>query len=253
MTHDRALAIIATYQEGANLPPLLDRLLALPGLDLLVIDDNSPDGTGRLADERASTEPRLRVLHRPAKSGVASAHLLGFQYALKDGYDLVVEMDADFSHCPEDVPRLIAACREADVAIGSRAVPGARIVGRSPFRKALTRFGSAYARLVLGLPVRDCTGGFRCARRSALETIDFSRIQSLGYGLQLELNYAWTKAGMSFAEVPIVFADRVHGESKISAQIVFEALSIALRLRLRLTQAALNTASKPTRDGRVAA
>jgi dolichol-phosphate mannosyltransferase len=251
--HDRTLAIIATYQESANLPPLLDRLLALPALDLLVIDDSSPDGTGQLADERAATEPRLTVLHRPAKLGLTSAHLLGFQYALKHGYDLVVEMDADFSHRPEDVPRLIAACQRADVAIGSRDVPGARIVGRSPFRNALTRFGGAYARLVLRLPLRDCTGGFRCTRRSALEAIDFDRIQSQGYGFQLELNYAWAKAGMRFVEVPIVFADRVHGESKMSAQIVLETLGIVPRLRLGLAPAALNTARKPARERRVAA
>jgi dolichol-phosphate mannosyltransferase len=250
--HYRSLAIIATYQESANLLPLLDRLLALPALDLLVIDDNSPDGTGQLAEERASTEQRLTVLHRPSKSGITSAHVLGFHYALQHGYDFVVEMDADFSHLPEDVPRLIAACQQADVAIGSRNVPGGRMVGRSPFRNALTRFGSAYARLVLGLPVRDCTGGFRCTSRSTLEAIDLENIRSRGYGFQLELNHAWTKAGMKFSEIPILFTDRVKGESKMSPQILLEALLIVPRLRLRLTPTALHTARKPTRESRAA-
>jgi dolichol-phosphate mannosyltransferase len=162
-------------------------------------------------------------------------------------------MDADFSHRPEDVPRLITACQRADIAIGSRSVPGARIVGRSPFRNALTRLGSAYARLVLGLPLRDCTGGFRCTGRPALEAIDFDRIRSRGYGFQIELNHAWTKAGMSFAEVPVVFADRIHGESKMSAHIVLEAFLIVPRLRLGLTPAALGTAIKPAREGGKAA
>lgn len=249
----RVLVIIATYQESANLPPLLDRLLALPDMDLLVIDDGSPDGTGQLADERAAGEPRLTVLHRPAKSGVTGAHLLGFQYALEHGYDLIVEMDADFSHRPEDVPRLVARCQRADIAIGSRDVAGAQIVGRSPFRNALTRFGSGYARLVLGLPIRDCTGGFRCTRRSALAAIDFAHIHSRGYGFQLELNYAWAKAGLTFGEVPIVFADRVRGESKISSQIVLEALLVVAMLRLRLTPTALNTGHGRTSEGTAAA
>jgi dolichol-phosphate mannosyltransferase len=246
--HGRALAIIATYEERANLPSLLDSLLRLPALDLLVIDDSSPDGTGQLAEERARTTPRLTVLHRPDKRGVTSAHVLGFQYALQHGYDLVVEIDADFSHHPADVSRLLAACGRADIAIGSRHVPGGRIVRRSRLRNVLTRFGNAYARFVLKLPIRDCTSGFRCTRRSALEAIDFSRIHSKGYGFQLELNQAWTKAGNSFAEVPVVFADRVHGESKMSARIVLEAFLMVVRLRLRLVPTALNTSRRSAKD-----
>ena len=236
---ERALVLIATYEERENLPALLDELLALPSFDILVIDDSSPDGTGELADARAGTEPRLTVLHRPPKSGVTSAHLLGFRYVLEHGYDLLVEMDADFSHRPQDVPRLLAACETADIAIGSRAVPGSCIVGRSPFRNVLTRLGCAYARRLLGLSVRDCTAGYRCTRRAALEVIDFSRIRSRGYGFQLELNHAWMRAGMRFAELPITFADRVRGESKMSSRIMVEALLIVLRLRL--TPAALRS------------
>lgn len=247
---ERALAIIATYQESANLPSLLDRVLRIPDLEVLVIDDSSPDGTGEIADARARTEPRLTVLHRPQKSGITSAHILGFRYALDHGYEFVVEMDADLSHLPEDVPRLLAACRQADIAIGSRSVPGARLVGRSRFRSALTRWGSAYARLVLRLEIRDCTGGFRCSRRSALEVIDFRRIRSGGHGFQLELNHAWRRAGMSFVEVPIVFADRVHGKSKMSRQILLEALLVIPRLRLGKTEAALNASPDGVTEGR---
>lgn len=246
----RTLVIIATYQESENLPALLDRLLEIPALEVLVIDDNSPDGTGKLAEERASTEPRLAVLHRPEKSGVTSAHVLGFRYALAHRYDMVVEMDADFSHLPEDVPRLVAACRDADIAVGSRSAQGARILGRSRFRNALTRFGSMYARFVLGLPVRDCTGGFRCTRRPALEAIDLSRIHSHGYGFQIELNYAWARAGVTFTEVPVLFRDRVRGESKMSAQILREAFLIVPRLRLGLTAAAVKNKRGADREPR---
>lgn len=249
----RALTIVATYEERANLPPLLDGLLKIDDLDVLVIDDSSPDGTGLVAQQRAKTEPRLTVLHRPTKSGVSTAHVLGFRYALERGYEFVVEVDADFSHRPEDVPRLIAACQRADLAIGSRNVRGGQVVGRSRFRNVLTWLGSTYARMVLGLPIRDCTGGFRCTRRSTLEAIDFGRIHSRGYGFQLELNHAWAKAGMTFAEVPIVFADRVRGESKMSARIVLEALLVVPRLRLRRQSPALKAPATRAREGKAAA
>lgn len=238
------LAIIATYQERANLPSLLTRLLALPGVDVLIVDDSSPDGTGQLADQWARNESRIAVRHRRAKSGVTSAHLLGFEYALEHGYELVLEMDADLSHLPEDVPRLVAACQWADVAVGSRNIPGGKTIGRSRFREALTRYGNVYARRLLGMQLRDCTGGFRCSRRSAIEAIDFASIRSEGYGFQLELNYAWTKAGMRFAEVPILFTDRVNGESKMSPRIVLESLLIVPQLRLRLIPIALK--ARPT-------
>jgi dolichol-phosphate mannosyltransferase len=235
----RALVIIATYNERPNLGPLLDRLLSLTEADILVIDDSSPDGTGRLADQLAAYEPRIQVRHRSAKGGVASAHVLGFQYALDRGYDLVVEMDADFSHPPEDVPRLLDACTQADIAVGSRNVPGGRVVGRSQFRNLLTWAGNWYARFVLRLPIRDCTGGFRCTRRAALEMIAFDHVRSRGYGFQLELNHAWTRAAMCFSEVPIVFHDRVAGKSKMSTGILIEALLVVPQLRLRGVGAAM--------------
>ena len=240
----RALIIIATYNERGNLDRLVQRLLELTAADILVIDDNSPDGTGELADQLARSDIRVRVLHRPGKAGVASAHVLGFQYALEHGYELVVEMDADFSHPPEDVPRLLEACRQADVAVGSRDVPGGRVVGRSWFRNAVTWAGNRYARLLLRLPIRDCTGGFRCSRREALERISLTEIRSRGYGFQLELNHAWARAGIRFQELPIVFPDRAHGVSKMSHGMLLEALLVVLRLSGRHLTLALRPGNK---------
>lgn len=233
------LVVVATYNERENIRRLIGRVLGAAPVDLLVIDDASPDGTGELLEVIAAVEPRVTVHHRPAKMGVASAHVFGFQFAEDRGYDLMVEMDADFSHPPEDVPRLITGCAGADVAIGSRSVRGGRIMGRSWFRDALTRFGAGYARVILGLPVRDCTGGFRCTRRAAWHAIAWTDIRSHGYGFQLELNYAWTKAGIRFAEVPIVFRDRSAGASKMTMRILVEALLVVVRLRLGIIPVAV--------------
>lgn len=230
---NRTLVALATYDERENLPRLLDAVWKACDVDVLVIDDHSPDGTGDLADARAQRDDRLTVVHRPAKAGVASAHLLAFRHALSHGYERVVEMDADFSHPPEDVPRLIAASAKTDVVLGSRMTPGARVVGRSWVRKALTRFGCAYARAVLGLHVRDCTGGFRCSTRAALSRLPLDEITSEGYGFQIELNCAWERGGTRIAEIPIVFRDRTLGRSKISLGILLEAFAIVPRLRLR--------------------
>jgi dolichol-phosphate mannosyltransferase len=229
----RMLAIVPTFNEAENIAALLDQLLALHTLDVLVVDDTSPDGTGAAVRTRAATEPRLTLLERPAGSGAASAHLDGFRYALAAGYDLVVELDADLSHDPEDIPRLADACTTADIAVGSRAVPGARIVGRSAFRDLLTALASKYARVVLGLPVRDPTGGFRCTRRRALEALDLDTITARGYAFQLELNFAWSRLGFEFHEVPIVFRDRTAGTSKMSPRMILEALLMVPAIRLR--------------------
>jgi dolichol-phosphate mannosyltransferase len=238
----RTLVLIATYNERENLPPLLDSVFRHVDADVLVIDDSSPDGTGEIADALARTQPRLRVVHRSGKQGVASAHVLGFRYALEQGYDAVVEMDADFSHPPEDLPRLLEGIRRADVVLGSRAVPGGAVIGRSRMRNLLTRMGCAYARTVLSLPLRDCTGGFRCSRRSALDAIDWDKVTSHGYGFQLELNRAWTLGGVRFEEIPITFPDRRAGRSKMTSSILIEALVLVLRLRLNVVPTAL----KPT-------
>ena len=230
------LCIIPTYNERANLSRLIPMLLAeVPNLDVLIVDDNSPDGTGQLAETLAQADGRVKVLHRTGKQGLGTAYVTGFTYALTRGYDYVVEMDADLSHRPEDLPRLLRAAETADVVIGSRNIPGGQIVGWSPLRRFISKGGSLYARLVLGLPIRDCTSGFKCFRRAALEALDLAALRSNGYAFQVEVNYACARAGLMLAEVPIVFPDRVQGTSKMSGRIVVEAALLVLRLRLGLS------------------
>ena len=235
---DRTLVMIATYNERHNLVPLLERVWNAVDVDVLLIDDGSPDGTGRIADMVAAVDRRLTVVHRESKEGVASAHRLAFAHALAKGYARVVEMDADFSHLPEDLPALIAASRTAGVSLGSRSVPGASIVGRARWRNLVTRLGGAYARAVLRLQVRDCTGGFRCSNASALRALDLDRVRSHGHGFQLELNWAWKRAGVDVAEVPIEFRARTVGTSKMSATMLFESMLMVLRLRSGLVACA---------------
>jgi dolichol-phosphate mannosyltransferase len=234
----RSLVIIPTYNERDNLSPLVHAVLAVDSsLDILVIDDGSPDGTGAIADLLAhQTRGRVRVMHRSGKLGLGTAYVAGFAHALAHGYERVVEMDADFSHRPEDLPRLLQAANSADVVIGSRNVPGGRAPGWSPVRNAISKGGSLYARWLLGLPVRDCTSGFKCFRRRALEVLDLPAVRSNGYGFQVEVNYVCASAGMRFAEVPIVFTDRVRGASKMSWHIVVEAAWLVLRLRIGLSR-----------------
>jgi dolichol-phosphate mannosyltransferase len=241
-----ALVVIPTYNELENLRPLLRAVLAVdPDLHVLVVDDASPDGTGQVAEAVARETGRVAVLHRPGKQGLGTAYVAGFRYALRRGYDRVVEMDADFSHRPIDLPRLLTAAETADVVVGSRAVPGGRIVGWSPLRHAVSRGGSLYARLLLGLPVQDCTSGFKCFRREALEALDLDALRSNGYAFQVEVNYACARAGLRLAEVPIVFPDRTKGRSKMSWRIAAEAAVLVLRLRLRLARAAVAPGAAP--------
>jgi dolichol-phosphate mannosyltransferase len=228
---DRTLVMVATYNERHNLEPLLTRIWNAVDVDVLVIDDSSPDGTGMVADRIAESDARLTVVHRQTKDGVASAHKLAFAHALRNGYARVVEMDADFSHPPEDLPALIAAAAGTGVSLGSRCVPGACIVGRTDWRNLLTRLGGWYARAVLGFSVHDCTGGFRCSSAASLRLLDLDRVRSHGYGFQLELNWAWKRAGLNITEVPVIFRDRTEGSSKMSMGILVESLVMVLRLR----------------------
>lgn len=235
-----ALIIVPTYNERENLQRFLAAVLAVDAdLDVLVVDDNSPDGTGVLADEFAAGDPRVNVLHRDRKSGLGRAYVAGFAWALARNYDCMVEMDADFSHRPEDLPRLIEAAAEADVVIGSRNVPGGKTLGWSRLRTFISRGGSLYARFLLGLPIKDCTSGFKCFRRSAFTHLDLDRLQSNGYAFQVEVNHACHAAGLTFAEVPITFPDRTQGESKMTPRIAFEAAALVLRLRLGLARPAV--------------
>jgi dolichol-phosphate mannosyltransferase len=236
----RSVVIIPTYNEFDNLEPLVRELLANDlGIDVLVIDDNSPDGTGELAERLAAETNRIQVLHRAGKLGLGTAYTLGFRRALAQGYDRVVEMDGDFSHRPQDLPRLLEAADWADVVIGSRNVPGGQTPGWSPVRLLISRGGSLFARLVLGLPMRDCTSGFKCFTRAALELLDLDALRSNGYAFQVEVNHASSRAGLRIAEVPIIFPERRRGASKMSMKIVYEAAVLVLQLRLGLRRAAL--------------
>jgi dolichol-phosphate mannosyltransferase len=221
-----AVVCLPTYDERENLRPMVAAILgAAPEVDILVIDDNSPDGTGRLADEIAAGEPRVQVLHRAGKEGLGKAYLAGFAWALARGYRLVLEMDADFSHDPRHLPGLLARARaDADLVLGSRYVPGGGTVNWGLSRKLISRGGSFYARTILGVRVRDLTGGFKCFRREVLEAIDLGSVECSGYSFQIELTYRAVRAGFRVVEVPIVFADRRVGRSKMSRRIVLEAI-----------------------------
>jgi dolichol-phosphate mannosyltransferase len=221
-----AWLVLPTYNEAGNLEPIVAQSLAeLPDdARVLVVDDASPDGTGAIADRLAAERPdRIEVLHRTGKRGLGPAYIAGFRRALAGGAGLVLEMDADFSHDPADLPRLLAAAERADLAIGSRYVLGGRVEAWSPSRRLLSRGGSAYARHVLGLDVRDLTGGFKCFRREVLEAIDLDRVDSRGYAFQVEMTFRAARRGFRLVEVPIVFHDRREGASKMTAAIAAEA------------------------------
>jgi dolichol-phosphate mannosyltransferase len=231
----RATICLPTYDERENLEPMVRALGEVLGPDdrVLVIDDNSPDGTGEIADRLASELAWVDVLHRPRKEGLGPAYLAGFRRALDDGAELVLELDCDFSHDPKDVPRLIEAAENADLVLGSRYVAGGGTANWGLLRRAISRWGSLYAQILLGLPVRDLTGGFKCYRRHVLETIDLDAIDSRGYAFQIETTYRAIQAGFRVVEIPIRFTDREVGGSKMSHSIVLEAVWKVPALRLR--------------------
>jgi dolichol-phosphate mannosyltransferase len=230
----RALVVIPTYNERVNLPVIVPAVLQQdPRIEVLVVDDNSPDGTGGIADALAAESPRVHVLHRAAKEGLGKAYLAGFTWALAEGYDLILEMDADFSHDPKFLPELIRAAGAADLVIGSRYKAGVNVINWPMSRLLLSIGANQYARWITGLPVTDSTGGFKCFRRAVLEAIDFSRVRSNGYAFQIEMSYrAWRK-GFRLVEVPIVFTDRIEGQSKMNKRIVREAIWMVWWLRLK--------------------
>lgn len=229
----RTLVVIPTYNERDSLRHLVKAVLSLPGgWRVLIVDDNSPDGTGQLADELASAEPRVSTLHRPEKQGLGPAYLAGFREVLtRADVDFIAQMDADLSHDPRDLPRLLAAAADADLAIGSRYVPGGRTEGWGLRRRWLSRLGNAYVRAVLGMPVHDLTAGFRCWRRRTLEAIDLDAVKTRGYGFQIEMACRTIAAGGHVTEVPICFTERRAGQSKMTGSIVTEALLLPWRLR----------------------
>jgi dolichol-phosphate mannosyltransferase len=229
----RTIVIIPTYNECENLPGLVSALLKqAPFLDLFVVDDGSPDGTGEIAEYLAEQTERVRVLHRTSKLGLGTAYIAGFKYALHNNYDYVVQMDADFSHRPQDLSRLLQTVESADLAIGSRNIPGGQIKDWSLLRRLVSKAGSFYARSILNLPIRDCTSGFKCFRREVLERIDFARVKSNGYSFQVEMSYLCHRAGFRIAEAPIIFLNRTAGRSKMSLRIIFEAAVLVWKLRI---------------------
>jgi dolichol-phosphate mannosyltransferase len=230
-----AWVVLPTFNEAENLERVVRSVLAsAPDLHVLVVDDNSPDGTGALADGLAAQEARVEVLHRPVKQGLGHAYVAGFSRALERGAGYVLEMDADLSHDPADLPRLLAAAREgADVVLGSRYVPGGAIRNWGSLRRLVSRGGCLYASFVLRLPVRDLTGGFKCFRADALRAIDYATVRSEGYAFQVELTYRAALAGLKVVELPITFTERVAGESKMSARIALEAAWLVPSLRWR--------------------
>jgi dolichol-phosphate mannosyltransferase len=233
-SHERALVIVPTYNERENLPRLVPAILAQdPRIELLIIDDASPDGTGKLADTLAAEDARVHVLHRPGKLGLGTAYLTGFRWGLEQGYDFLFEMDADFSHDPAHLPQFLEAIQDADVVLGSRYLEGRVTVVNWPITRLLLSYGAnLYARLITGLPVADATGGFKCFRREVLEAIDLGRVESEGYAFQIEITLRAWKKGFRIKEIPIVFTDRDVGESKMSKRIIWEAVWRVWRLRL---------------------
>ena len=233
----RALVIVPTYNEVENLGSLVEAVLAQPAdLSLLVVDDNSPDGTGKLADELAIKNPdRLSVLHRSEKDGIGPAYVAGFKIALQVDTRLIITMDADLSHDPNDLPRMLQEAASADVVIGSRYVEGGSTVGWPLHRRLISKGGGTYARFVLGVPVRDLTSGFKVYRREVIEQFDFDHIRSDGYGFQIETVYRAIKNGFRVVEVPIEFHDRTRGKSKLSRRIVLEAAPMVWKLRFERT------------------
>jgi dolichol-phosphate mannosyltransferase len=230
--------ILPTYNEAENVEAVvrasLDRLAQTGGSHtVLIVDDNSPDGTGRIADSLAGELSGVQVLHRAAKEGLGRAYLAGFAMALSSGAELIMEMDADFSHDPADIPRLVAAAGAADLVLGSRYVPGGGVENWGLLRRAVSWGGCAYARLLLGVPVRDLTGGFKCFNRRVLEGIDLHGVHANGYGFQIELTYRAVKAGFTVAEVPILFRERRGGRSKMTPRIALEAVWKVPALRFR--------------------
>ena len=227
----KTLVIVPTFNERENLPPLIDRLMRLPTpVDVLVVDDNSPDGTGKLADDIAAKNPMVHVLHRQEKNGLGRAYIAGFKWALERDYEFIFEMDGDFSHNPDDIPSFLKAAQDADLVLGSRYRNGIRVINW-PLRRLMLSMGAAkYVQIITGMPISDPTGGYKCFRRRTLMALNLDEIRSNGYSFQIEMTHKIWRQGMRVAETPIIFTDRFLGSSKMSRKIVFEALFMVWRV-----------------------
>ena len=228
----KSLVIIPTYNEKENIREIINAVLkVVPDTDILIVDDNSPDGTGKIVKELMEKDKRIHLIEREGKLGLGTAYVVGFKYAIEKGYDWVVQMDADFSHNPEDIPRFFKYIGEYDLIIGSRYVDGISVVNWPLSRLFLSYFANVYARLVTGVPVKDLTGGFKCIKSDVLKTIDLDSIKADGYGFQIEINFLAYINGFKIKEIPIIFIDRRAGYSKMSKRIVWEAFWLVLKLR----------------------
>jgi dolichol-phosphate mannosyltransferase len=227
----KALVIVPTYNERENLPALVERVMSLAvPIEMLVVDDNSPDGTGKLADELAGNNPRIHVLHRAEKNGLGRAYCAGFKWALERDYEFIFEMDGDFSHNPDDIPTFLKVAQNADLVLGSRYRNGIRVINWPLRRLLLSMAAAKYVRFVTGMQISDPTGGYKCFRRRTLQSIHLDQVRSNGYSFQIEMTHKIWRQGMHIVDVPIIFTDRFHGSSKMSARIVREALWMVWRL-----------------------
>jgi dolichol-phosphate mannosyltransferase len=228
---NKALVIVPTYNERENIPRLAARLLSLPTpVELLVVDDNSPDGTGKIADDLAAKYSSVHVLHRTEKNGLGRAYVAGFVWALERDYEFVFEMDGDFSHNPDDIPVFLEAAKEADLVLGTRYLNGIRIINWPLARLMLSKSAAKYVQVVTGMPFTDPTGGYKCFRRRALQAVDLNQVRSNGYSFQIEMTHKIWRQGMAIAEVPIVFTDRFQGTSKMAPKIIYEAIFMVWHL-----------------------
>ncbi len=243
----RALVILPTYNEIENLPRIVPQILEVdPDLEVLVVDDDSPDGTGKEADRMAEVNPRLSVIHRASKMGLGSAYITGFKYGIEKGFDYLFEMDADFSHDAKYLKDFLREIKEADLVVGSRYLQGVNVINWPMSRLLLSYFANVYTRIITGLPLRDATGGFKCYRREALEAIELDSVRSDGYSFQIEMSFKLWRKGFRLKEIPIIFYDRQRGESKMSKKIVREAVWMVWRLGLeRLFGREDSAAGKP--------
>jgi len=231
---NKTLVVVPTFNERENLPPLVERVLGLAvPVEMLVVDDNSPDGTGELADELARRRSAIHVLHRKEKNGLGRAYLAGFKWALEHGYEFIFEMDGDLSHNPDDIPALLAAAQNADLALGSRYLNGIRIINWPLSRLMLSKGAAKYVQIVTGMPFTDPTGGYKCFRSRALQSLNFDEINSNGYSFQIEITHRLWRKGMKVVEVPIIFTDRFQGRSKMTGHIIREAFMMVWRLWLQ--------------------
>jgi len=230
----KAIVVIPTYNECENIEKMIHRLIELyPNIHILVVDDNSPDGTGKYVENKSKEDDRIHVIHRAGKLGLGTAYVAGFKHVLEKGYDYVIQMDADFSHDPKEVGNLLKAIEENDLVIGSRYIQGVNVINWPMSRLLLSYFASIYTRVITGMPVMDATGGFKCFRSEVLKSINLDKVKSNGYSFQIEMNFKTYKKNFRIKEIPIVFTDRVEGTSKMSKKIVHEAVTMVWKLRIR--------------------